>query len=455
MLKKILLGSFLFVWASSTHALCIKTPLTGGDSWPVGWEPFDSTTGISTYWPGASQMSGGGMKIGSVNIASEIIQPVGSMIGDGGPVPLTSYGLNVGYQPEQVLFLCSPDEEGFLYEGFIATNTNYMRSLITEPGVPENVRTTYIQRIGWRLTHLETGQYFTDKWQLRPLTGLDRDIYGRILVKAKNFSDVQLQYFRTSHPTTISGGYSYSAPNKGLWGAWDPFGWVVLISHNNTPPTSKIPRCLPGQTLPECSYGSYGYVPGAISNITSAVGGDGSGFTTYKGCQITHVTPSVTFPSMTLSEVENGSVRTGTIQINFSCENGASLSTLTGGNAIGFKVTDNASLTARNLGFGVAGGTGVTKLFSENYSNTDVAKGVAIELYSPMEVTPMNWLTGTTKGGRELNGWYSPSALANNPGSTLLEFSTEYTVKLSKFYPSSSVTPGKVYANAEVFLKIQ
>ncbi|MCE9785980.1 fimbrial protein [Shewanella algae] len=458
MFKRILMAFLLLNFTASAFAVCVRQPLAIGQSLPAGWEPFDSTTGSWAAWNGA--VSGGGLNMGRVNLASDLIQPVGSVIANGGPVPLTQYGEIAGFSPDQVLFVCSPDEDGLLFEGFIATSNTYQGKLVVEPDVPEFTQTTFVKRVGWRALHVASGKYFTRKWQLRPLTGLDRDVYGRILVKAKNFSDVQLEYIKLNSPTQTDSG-SYTAPNNTGFGYFDPFGWVYLVSHNENHVANgaTLPRCKEGQSTTECS--AYNIsdtnIPGILSNTYAHVGGNGGGFTSYKGCVIANVTPSVIFSPISVSELETGGKRTGIIDVEYHCENGANMGTSVGTNAIGFKVSDAAKNIANSFGFRTTG-TGVTKLFSENYGTPGVAKGVAIEMLKNDSIGIMNWLTSSSKGGGNNNGWYMPNGINMSPD-PIKVFNISYDVVLSKFTPPSlpaePVTPGSVYATAEVLIVVQ
>lgn len=457
MLKRILSVLILLNFSASAFALCVRVP----DTFPDGWEPFDPTTGISALWNG--KINGGGLNMGRTNLASDLVQPIGSVIGNGGPVPMTQYGEFVGFQPEQVLFVCSPEEEGLLFEGFVATK-NYMNIAVTDPDVPEFTRTTRVRRVGWRALHMATGKYFTNSWQLRPLTGLDRDIYGRILVKAKNFSDVQMEYIKLRSPTDTEDG-PYTGSSTSSFGTFAPYGYVTLISHNQGPnatPYTRIPNCTDGQSFSACNLASTydEYVPGVISNNNAHLGGDGSGVSSYRGCMIANVTPSVIFSPISVTELNAGGKRTGRIDIEYHCENGAYVGTGVGTNAIGFKVSDAAKNIANNFGFKTAGGTGVTKLFSENYGASGIATGVAIEMLKNDSIGIMNWLTSSSVGGGNINGWYTPGGININPGTEPVKvFNISYDVELSKFTPPSlpadPVTPGIVYATADVLIVVQ
>lgn len=373
MFKKLVLGLILLNTSTMAFAHCARTPAYSGE-WPTEWPPFDNTTGIMKNW---NQIDNDGGKLGvpsRLNLASDLIQPIGSVLANGGAAPFTQYGRQYyPFEPEQVLFVCSPDEEGQIFEGYVANrNSVYQGNVVTHPDVPENTYTTFVKKVGWRAKNLTTGKYFSNTWQLRPLTGLDRDIHGRILVKAKNFSAIEFEYIKVPSPAPIDRNTgSYTAPNTTGFGYWDPFGFIFFISQKGDSSPSYIPNCHEGDSLSTCSPGtvSHSHIPAGLSNLAQ-----GGSFSSYKGCQVTTVTPSVVFDPISVSEAEAGVKRRGRIDINYRCENGAIQGTATGQNAIGFKVSDAAKNIANSFGFKTTG-TGVTKLFSENYGAPGVAKG--------------------------------------------------------------------------------
>ncbi|EOB4245689.1 fimbrial protein [Vibrio metschnikovii] len=459
---KALFGLILLQLSTSVFAKCMRTPNTSNVYWPTDWPPVDTDAGIVKPWVGAQ--SGGGLNMGKVNLLSDLIQPVGETIANGGPVPLTQFGNYSGFDPEQILFVCTPDEEPYLYEGFILTDSDYQGNTVTDPRVPEHTNTTFVKRIGFRALHVDTGKYFTNKWQLKKMDGLDRDKYGRLLVKAKNFSAVQLEYVKIASPTPVvrSNGttLNYIAPNLGDFGYFDAFGWTFLVSHHpDNAYNNQIPNCREGQiSAYQCSSWPYReWVPGTLSNTHAHLGGSGGGgFTSYKGCIFSQVTPSVVFDSISASELEAGEYRSGKIEVIYECENEAKFGTGAGSNAIGFKVNNFAKSVAEHFGQ-LTSGNGVKKLFSDAYFQDDFAKGVGIELFSSGSQTPMNWLTiDSGKGNGNVDGWYGITGdRLNSDSDPIGIYRAEYDVKLSKFSPAVAVSPGKVIAIAEVVVSVQ
>lgn len=459
---KALFGLILLQLSTSVFAKCMRTPDTANVYWPTDWPPVDTDAGIVKSWVGAGS-GGGGLNMGRVNLLSDSIQPIGEIIANGGPVPITQFGDKGGFDPEQILFVCTPDEEPYLYEGFIFTDTVYHGNTVTDPMVPEHTNTTYVKKVGVRALHVDTGKYFTTKWQLKRMDGLDRDKYGRLLVKAKNFSAVQLEYVKIANPTPAvkydGTEVMHHAPNSTSFGPYDPFGWTFLVSHHpDNPYERKIPNCREGQHKGQCSpWAYYEWVPGTLGNKNAHLGGDGGGgFTSYKGCIFSQVTPSVVFDSISASELEAGEYRSGKIEVIYECENGANFGTSAGTNAIGFKVNNFAKSVAEHFGL-LTSGNGVKKLFSDAYFRDDFAKGVGIELFSSGSQTPMNWLTIDSRmGNGNVDGWYGITGdRLNSDSDPIGIYRAEYDVKLSKFSPVVSVSPGKVIAIAEVVVSIQ
>uniref|UniRef100_E6XIM4 Fimbrial-type adhesion domain-containing protein n=1 Tax=Shewanella putrefaciens (strain 200) TaxID=399804 RepID=E6XIM4_SHEP2 len=456
MFKEIVLVLILLSMSSAAFARCARNPPIGVE-WPTEWPAFDTTTGIKKNW---NQIDNDGGKLGvpnRVNIASDLIQPIGSVLANGGAAPFTQYGRQYfPFEPEQVLFVCSPDEEGQIFEGYIANrDSQYNGNVIIHPDVPENTYTTFVKQVGWRAKNLTTGKYFSNTWQLRPLTGLDRDIHGRILVKAKNFSAVEFEYIKVPSPASIDRNTgSFTAPNTTNFGYWDPFGFIFFISQKGDSSPSYIPNCQEGDSLSTCGSGtvSHTHIPAGFSNLAQ-----GGSFTSYKGCQVTTVTPSVVFDPISVSELTAGGSRSGKIEVSYNCENGAIFGTSTGQNALGFKVNDASKTIANSFNFKTTG-TAVTKLFSENYGASGAALGVGIDIFPKGSAVPMNWLTTNTIGGGNLNGWYQPNGIRLNPGTDPSGiYIAEYDVKLAKLPDTAGhpVTAGTVYATAELLLVVQ
>ena len=455
MYKRIFIGLLLITSSFSASALCIRNPVSGGQSWPPGWQPFDTTTGTYSLWNGS--INGGSMNMPKfINLSSDLVQPIGTQIANGGPVPLRQYGEFNGLSPDDVLFVCSANEEGYLYEGYIInTNSAYHKQQVAVPEISETTYATRVRRVGWRALNVTTGQYFSDKWQLRPLTGLDRDIYGRILVKAKNFSDAQLEFYKLPYPTPKVGGGTVSTTTATSFSTFDPFGYVTLISHLGENSTTHVASCVNGDSLLGCPLPQSNFVPGVLDNKNS--NGGGGGFSSYKGCQVSFVTPSVVFEPISVAALQSGETRNGKVEVIYGCENGANFGTATGTNALGFKVSDASKSVANAFNFKTTG-TAVTKLLSERYGDSDVALGVGIDIYPKGGSVPMNWLTSSSTGGGDLNGWYLPNGhRVNSDAEPFGVYIAEYDVKLSKLPDTLGhpVTPGLVYATAELLLIVQ
>lgn len=392
----------------------------------------------------------------SINLLSNDIQPIGSIIHDTGPLPAETYGRYLTpFSPEQVLFICTPNEEGQLFEGYIAnSDSDAYKHKILHPDVSENTYSTRTKQIGWRAKNLDTGNYITDRWQLRPLTHLDKDKFGRILVKAKNFSRYQLELIKVPYPAPTQYG-AYTPGFVTTFGGFDPFVYIYFISRSGETSTYYIPNCVGGALLSSCAPSSIN-VPHLFAGLGNKYPGGETSVTTTKGCAIRQVTPSVMFEPISVNELNNGVSRTGIVQVEYACSNGAVFGTGTANNAIGFRVPASSATLAENFGFKNPLGTGVSKLVADNYPDPASAKGVAIEIFPKNDPIALNWLTSSLKGGGHPNGWYKPNGiLQNSESDSVLIYKVEYEVKLSKMSPSENVRPGQVNASAEVLIIVQ
>lgn len=138
-------------------------------------------------------------------------------------------------------------------------------------------------------------------------------------------------------------------------------------------------------------------VPHLFAGLGNKYPGGETSVTTTKGCAIRQVTPSVMFEPISVNELNNGVSRTGIVQVEYACSNGAVFGTGTANNAIGFRVPASSATLAENFGFKNPLGTGVSKLVADNYPDPASAKGVAIEIFPKNDPIALNWLTSSLK----------------------------------------------------------
>lgn len=159
--------------------------------------------GTAKSWAGARDDSGSmGTTPKVINVNNDQFQPPGTLVASGF-VSMLDAGYET-YDPEQILFRCTADEEGKLRE-FYSTNGDYAYggNKLVNPALGLNE--TYIslaRGLGIRIKNTITGEYYSRYWKSRPLTNLDRDSQNWILVKAKDFSNMEVELFKINYERT-------------------------------------------------------------------------------------------------------------------------------------------------------------------------------------------------------------------------------------------------------------
>lgn len=404
--------------------------------------------GTGAAWSGATDPSGSAGTLPTVvNLNNSTFQPDGTLIASG-----TVNILNAGaqtYSADQILFRCTADEAGKLFE-FYATNGDAAyagnKEVGSAYGLPESYQ-TYAKGMALRATNMVTGEYYSRYWKSRPLTNLDTDSLGWILVKAKNFSDTKVELFRlssSSGPQTGTGIYPQSQPATYI--AFKGGSFSSALSNGADSATQYS--------------GWYDAWPGAV-NLYNRIYIRRSAT-----CSVTNVTPTVRFPLITVSELRAGVTRQMPITIQFSCQTGAPASTgvtaIASGTAanqtaMGILVNPANAAAAVTAGFGTAG-SGVSYLLSDGYgTDPTIATGVGIQI-SRTNGTVMNLLStlsGSVLGGNAA-GWYP--VLDDAVAGTVVSGVTSYTKTLNatlKALPGKTVTAGKISATAQVIIQVQ
>jgi len=441
-------------WAQSTSTGCWK--ITGATSSPSSYLYTDPGAVVSN-WAGAPDTAGQGAFPMTININVPAFVPDGTLLASG-ISPFFNLGANgVGsYSPEQILFRCSPDADGTIYE-YYATNGDATYAGATDvsaqSGIPGTYRAYYTGVVS-RVTNMTTGDVLTRNWQARPLTGLDRDSQGWILVKAKNFSQYKLEFFQCT--VCPSGGTS----GTGNWAQSQPQGYAAFVG--GAPGSTSVIRgnlAIGADSATNYS-GWYSTWPAAINAYATVMVRRAS------TCAVTNTTPLVVFPPMTATELNQGASRQAPVTIQMQCQSTSpsGMSTLVSGTAanqtaLGVLVPPANAQAAVNAGLGT-GGTGVTYLLSDGYgTDPSIATGVGVTLSRP-NGTALNFLTNqyATTGGAA-NGWDPVLNDATADGPAAGGF-TSYTriinATFRAFAPGSTpVTPGRYNATAQVIIRVQ
>ncbi|KWF27194.1 fimbrial protein [Burkholderia pseudomultivorans] len=437
--------------AQSTSHGCFKITALTAD---VNSAYYTDPGTIAQPWTGAIDTAGAGAYKMTINVNTSSFVPEGTLLASL-VSPIYNLGANgVGsYSPEQVLFRCSPDSAGTMFEYF-TTNADNASAGGTDVSAVSGIPGTYQSRyagVVFRVTNATTGQTVTRYWQARPLTDLDVDSQGWFLVKAKNFSAYKVELFKCS--TCPSGGYQ----STGAWLETQPFAYSAFRGGaSGTIPSSGL--SVGADSAVQYS-GWYGSWPGAINpygNITVRRSAT---------CAVTNTTPMILFPTMTVGELTQGGSRQLPITVQIECQPIApsGMSSLASGTAanqtaLGLLAPPENVQQAINAGLKTSG-SGVTYLLSNGYgTDPGVATGVGVALSRPGGGA-LNFLSNqyVTTGGAA-DGW--DPVLNDTTGQPPVNGWTRYTrvinATFKAFAPGSTpVTAGRYNATAQVIVRVQ
>lgn len=411
------------------------------------------TEGVAINWPGACDTCSGSLGLPSViDITDSTFQPYGTLLA-GSTVPFTAYGQPGGYSAETVFARCQATDAVYemystngdnLYSGWYPDGDSNGNSL----GLQSAYRTAW-PNVLLRLTNLSTGQYITYTWQQRPLTGLDVDSRGYVLIKAKNLSAVRAELFSAPPETSISFPFSATAKSQ-IYNYSQPAAYIALKG-----PGLSYPNV--GQPHSGGNWNGWYYdYPGAISLYNNVT------LKRYQTCSVINVTPVVLFPSISVGELNAGIKRVKPFNIQFNCQTGATVnSTAANATAMGFKVSPGALAASSGLGLINANG-GLSYLVSDNYGQPNVAAGVGVRIYR--NNTPINLLANenSANGASTANaqGWYpavGPASQLIGTSGGINRYTETFSASLEKLSTGTqpAVTPGKVKATAQLVIRVQ
>lgn len=440
----------VILWSSASWATCYK--ITRMNNTPTSPLYTESGKGDVAPWTGGAVDTSGsaGSLSGNINLPSEDVlsngaafQPEGSLLASSN-IQFTDMG-RVKYTPETILFRCTADEAGKLFE-FYSTNGDDAYSGRTEVGNAigkSGVYQTWFTSVSSRLTNLATGEYYSRHWKSRPLTHLDRDSAGWLLIKAKNFSDVKIELFKNS---ASRGGRS-----SGIYSRSQPLGYIAFKG-------GGISRGLYEGADHAVNYSGWPeYWPGAI-NLYNRVS-----LTKINTCRLTWSTPKVIFPLMTVAQLRQGEKFTLPLDINFSCQpisgsNGYSgfiSGNFAGQTAIGFVINAASHATAINEGLGDQNGS-TRWLLSEGYGTDPGAPtGVGVKISTAPHGPPLPLFSNINAAGGPGTFWIPVLTNATPTGESnrMSYYSARYYATLEQL-PGKQATSGLYHATLQVIIKV-
>ncbi|OKP16865.1 fimbrial protein [Serratia fonticola] len=403
---------------------------------------------------------GVGTGLGRINLTSTYLQPVGTALGS------SVFNLTTGGRypdPDKVLYECDAADAGNIFEVFATNGDDRVGGYYDLGAVDGNPHyyATYFPYVGIRLTHINSGQVFTRYWQSAPITNYVTS-GSKIRIRVRDFSAVRADLIRISS-LPGRGASKYCGYNAGnlLYGMASTTG---SSSYTCTQPNGYVTFQGPGIDADPVGSDSATNFSSWGTGRWNAMGMGTSPSSTLSytaTCVARNVTPLVTLPGMSVSQLMSGQTSQASFTLNLECDNAAVSSIATNGTALGLQVPPASYTLAQQLGLVNASG-GVRYLLSQGYgTDNSVATGVGIALSNSSTGISMNFigltLCGATCPQGNSAGWYPVYAGANAGGSTAAGFthySTQLTATLTRL-PGQTVTAGKVDAKAYVLVKVQ
>ncbi|TAM03138.1 MAG: fimbrial protein [Paraburkholderia sp.] len=350
------------------------------------------------------------------------------------------------YKNEQVLFRCSPDSAGEMFEYYSTNGDSPMAGHVDVhelSGIPGTYRFPQNDVVS-RVTNVDTGELVTRYWKSRRMLGVDTDEQGWFLVKVKNFSRYTVDLFQCKTCGSVTNDWwqqpiAYVAFKGGAAGGniISP-GLRDNADHNNE--WSGFYEMWPGSINPKLNLKTH------------------TGTTT---CAVRNTTPVIRFQPKSVEDLMRGDKITVPITIDIQCENKFYTwhsGTADKQTAMGIMARPENAANARPLALVTGSGSAVTYLLSDGYGTKNVAKGVGVTLSRPNN-RPMYFLTNRyiTMGGAA-DGWEPvlDDATENGWDNDWKYYTRTINATFEAFNPRRyPVTPGKYNATAEVVISIQ
>ncbi|APG20674.1 hypothetical protein Y71_27000 [Kosakonia radicincitans DSM 16656] len=400
-----------------------------------------------------------GLSLGTVNVSSLAIHPIGSPLGSS----IVSFASNPRYKgPDSVLWVCDIADKNNIFE-IIATNGDDRNGGFFDLGAADgypNYYGTLFSHVAIRLTHMNSGTVFTRNYQRIPMKNYAVSPDGKqIYIRVKDFSPIRADLIRVS--TTTSRGQAptdycgrSTQLSSGLYSCNQPNGYVSF--------------CSPGSPDAYCDSGdaSLDYTGWYLDNWMALTMGSattpGSILVSTPTCVAKSTTPVVLFPTISVADLNNGQKAQANFNVNILCEGAAQSGTSQGMTALAFQ-TSYYSYTMAELLNLVNPLGGVSHLLSDRYGYPGIATGVGIQIANASDGVPRNllgwyWCSLSDCRFGNSSGWYSvrdgATQISNGGASGLSEYIVHFNAFLTRL-PGQTVTPGKVDASAYVVVKVQ
>ena len=400
------------------------------------------------------------LNFGALNLSSAYLQPVGTVLGHT-VVPPSHRGI----APSTVIWTCDEADLANAYF-LVATNGDEPFGGHVEVGAADGLAGVYAT--WWQYVGLKQSMdnvVFSRYWKRLDIKNYNL-VNGRAEIRLMDIPPLEATLYKVSSLPSYSRG-SFCNTNMIKSGTYQR----GLLSNSTASYTSCNQPSAYIQLGGNSNVTFYGWTPdkeGADSNssfnfwagfgIGYGLNTSSSTLTQAQTCVARNATPTVNFPSIAAAQLRSGATAEAQFNVEIECSNTAVSGTATDQVAIGFQPSNSAYLNAQNLNLTNANGSS-NYLISDDYTNTQSAKGVGIKLQNANTQTDMLFLNQyAISGGGQSAGWYP--VLDGNPSQTgsqqagYTSYMQQYRAILQKL-PNEDPKPGKVKASATVVVKVQ
>lgn len=432
--------------------------------------------------------------VGRINIISNYLQPIGTTLAVG----ISNYntirkgGLSNLSDNDVVLTCTSQSDKNNLAWAFATNGDSRIGGFYEIPGYPGYYATQF-PYVAIKLSFADTGEVFSRQWKKSSVpVETENTSNGGFVIRKKHIPKVIASLVKWSQPygqsidangIKVSNTYCHGA-------AKEDFIPTSQTSNPNQVWTSdyySVNGLAAGCGQPNgyinlLGTGGYQVNVGTDSNsdvwawdYSIPIGLNGSPAATFSytpGCVVKTVNPYVVFPTMTISQLNSGETVSRNFDITLECDNTINKSVSSTSVSVGLQPSISAFNNAKTLGLLDPVTGGVKYLVSDNYTDSNMAKGVGITLTNAdgNNVNFVSWdgCVPTTTSNSSFCPSFSSIELLRSAGwdpvmSASTQISTDFTNGTTiyrKTYVSTlgkinNMTPsiGKIKATATVLIR--
>ncbi|EKT65561.1 fimbrial protein [Providencia burhodogranariea] len=433
--------------------------------------------------------------VGRVNIISNYLQPIGTVLATG----ISNYntirngGLGNLSDDSIVLTCTSPNDKNNLAWAYATNGDSRIGGFYEIPGYPGYYATQF-PYVAIKLSFADTGEVFSRIWTKSSVNVVTEDTSnGGFVIRKKHIPKVIATLVKWPEPygkTTDANGNNVSNTYCHGLGAREDSIPTSQTSNPNQVWTADLyavnglaAGCgQPSGYINLLGSGGYQVIIGQDSNknvyawdYSIPIGLNGSPAATFSytpSCVVKTVTPYVIFPTVSINQLNSGEKISKNFDITLECDNTINKSISTAAVSVGLQPSLSAFNHAQTLGLIDPTTGGVTHLVSDNYTDQNMAKGVGITLQNSdgNSINFVSWVgcipvasgytsycpSFTSLEQQRSAGWdpimSASSQISADPVNATTSYRKTYVSTLGKI---NNMTPtiGKIKATATVLIR--